>query len=116
MFKIVLSIVIRTLLEVLLYPEFYPTPFSKFLLLRPYELNIYPSVVNTVINREVSGGNMPVSKSVFLTYSYGTLEKFHVGDFSLLLEMQTSTNTLKSNLVLSCKVEYLHFLQPRDVY
>lgn len=57
---------------------------------------------------------MPVSKSVFLTYSYGTLEKFHVGDFSLLLEMQTSTNTLKSNLVLSCKVEYLHFLQPRD--
>lgn len=55
--------------------------FSKFLFLRSYEVNIYLSVVNTFVNREGSGGNMLVSKSISITYSHGMLEKFlHGGE------------------------------------
>lgn len=84
-----------SLLPLELYLEFYyilnftQHLFSKFFFPRVCELNMYPSVLNAVINREDSGGNMPVSKSVSVTYSYGTLEKFlRVGESSLLVKYQ----------------------------
>lgn len=87
--------------------------FSKFLFLRSYEVNIYRSVVSTFVNREGSGGNMLVYKSISSTYSQGMLETFlHCGGSILGVEVQTSTSILKGNLVLSCKVEYLHSFQP----
>lgn len=89
--------------------NFIPNPL---LFLGSCERTMYPSAVNATVNRKFSGNNMLVSKSASITYSYGTLGKFlHVGESSLLEEVWTSIATLKSNFVLSCKVEYLHSLQ-----
>lgn len=56
---------------------------------------------------------MPVSQFISITYSHGTLEKvLHGGESILGVEVRTGTSILKSNGVLSCKVESLHSLQP----
>lgn len=55
---------------------------------------------------------MPISQSISITCSHGTLEKFlHGGESLLGVKVQTSTSTLKINVVLSCQVEYLHSIQ-----
>lgn len=60
---------------------------------------------------------MLASRSISITHSHGMLEKFlHGGEALSGVEMQTSISTLKSNLMLSCKVEYLHSLQLLQAY
>lgn len=64
----------RTLLGIPVGPEIYTQHLlSRFLFPGSCELKIDASVFSAVVNGEDSGGNMPISKSVSVTYRYETL-------------------------------------------